>query len=72
MPKKGSTELPPENEWQQSQVAVGATSNSTKANKQELITFLIPAEIGKLHSFSKALVEMLGAGKLSVARYIVN
>jgi hypothetical protein len=70
--KQGSTELPPEIEWQQSQVAVGATSNSTKANEQEVITFLIPAEMGKLHSGSKALVEMPNAGKLSVARYTVN
>jgi hypothetical protein len=70
--KQGSTELPPEIEWQQSQVAVGATSNSTKANEQEVITFLIPAEMGKLHSGSKALVEIPSAGKLSVARYTIN
>lgn len=69
--KQGSTELPPENEWQQSQIAIGATSNS-KLNKQEVITFLIPAEIGKLHSGSKALVELSTAGQLSVARYAVN
>jgi len=69
--KQGSTELPPENEWQQSQIAIGATSNS-KANKQEVITFLIPAEIGKLHSGSKALVELSTVGQLSVARYAVN
>lgn len=69
--KQGSTELPPENEWQQSQIAIGAT-NSTKLNKQEVITFLIPAEIGKLHSGSKALVELSTAGQLSVARYAVN
>jgi hypothetical protein len=70
--KQGSTELPPENKWQQSQVAVGATSNSTKANKQEVITFLIPAEMGKLHSGSKALVELSTVGQLSVARYTMN
>jgi hypothetical protein len=69
--KRGSIELPPENEWQQSQIAIGATSN-TKLNKQEVITFLIPAEIGKLHSGSKALVELSTAGQLSVARYTVN
>ena len=69
--KQGSTELPPENEWQQSQIAIGATSSS-KPNKQEVITFLIPAEIGKLHSGSKALVELSTAGQLSVARYAVN
>lgn len=69
--KQGSSELPPENEWQQSQIAVGATSG-TKLNKQEVITFLIPAEIGKLHSGSKALVELSTAGQLNVARYAVN
>jgi hypothetical protein len=69
--KQGSTELPPENEWQQSQIAIGATSN-TKLNKQEVITFLIPVELGKLHSGSKALVELSTVGQLSVARYAVN
>lgn len=69
--KQGSAELPPENEWQQSQIAIGATS-STKLSKQEVITFLIPAEIGKLHSGSKALVELSTVGQLSVARYAVN
>lgn len=69
--KQGSTDLPPDNEWQQSQVAIGATG-SNKLTKQEVITFLIPAEIGKLHSGSKALVEQSTAGKLSVARYAVN
>jgi len=70
--KHGSTELPPENEWQQSQIAVGATINNTKASKQVVITFLIPTEMGKLHSGSKALVEMQSAGQLNVARYTVN
>lgn len=69
--KQGSTELPPENEWQQSQIAIGATNN-TKLNKQEVITFLIPVELGKLHSGSKALVELSRVGQLSVARYAVN
>lgn len=70
--KQGSTELPPENEWHQSQIAVGATINNTKASKQVVITFLIPTEMGKLHSGSKALVEMQSAGQLNVARYTVN
>lgn len=68
---QGSTELPPENEWQQSQIAIGATSSS-KLNKREVITFLIPVELGRLHSGSKALVELSTAGQLSVARYAVN
>jgi hypothetical protein len=71
--KQGSTEVPPENEWQQNQVAVGAATNKHIAsNKQEVITFLIPPEVGKLHSGSKALVELSGAGQLNVARYTVN
>ena len=70
--KLGSTELPPENEWQQSQIAVGAATNNSKTDKQDVITFLIPAEMGKLHSGSKALVELPVEGQLSVARYTVN
>lgn len=71
--KQGSTEVPPKNEWQQSQVAVGAATNKDIAsNKQVVITFLIPPEVGKLHSGSKALVELSGAGQLNVARYTVN
>ena len=70
--KQGLSEVPPENEWQGSQIAVGATSRDTKSSKQEVITFLIPAEIGKLHSGSKALVELSAVGQLSVARYTIN
>jgi hypothetical protein len=70
--KLGLTEVPPENEWQQSQIAIGATSSGTKSSKQEVITFLIPAEMGKLHSGSKALVELSTAGQLSIARYTIN
>lgn len=70
--KQGSTELPPENEWQQSQIAVGAATNSSKSSKQQVITFLIPVEMGKLHSGSKALVELSTVGQLSVARYTTN
>jgi hypothetical protein len=68
----GSAEIPPEDEWKQSQIAIGATTSNTKLNKQEVITFLIPAEMGKLHSGSKALVELSTEGQLSVARYAVN
>jgi hypothetical protein len=70
--KQGSTELPPENEWQQSQIAVGAATNISKSSKQQVITFLIPVEMGKLHSGSKALVELSTVGQLSVARYTTN
>ena len=70
--KQGSIESPPENEWQQSQVAVGAATSSNTVSKQDVITFLIPAEMGKLHSGSKAMVELSTVGQLSVARYNVN
>jgi len=69
--RQDSVKLPPENEWQQSRVAIGATSG-IKSNKQEVITFLIPAELGRLHSGSKALVELSTVGQLNIARYVMN
>ena len=53
-------------------IAVGATTSNGKSGKQEVITFLIPAEMGKLHSGSKAMVELATVGKLGMARYNVN
>ena len=73
---QGSTELPPKNEWPQWQVAVGATdatSSNGKAGKpSQEITFLVPPEIGKMHSGIKALVELSNVGELNVARYTSN
>ncbi len=73
---QGVTEIPPKNEWQQWQVAVGgadATSANGKAGKPaQEITFLVPPEIGKMHSGTKALVELSNVGELNVARYTTN
>jgi hypothetical protein len=64
---QGSTILPPKNEWQQWQIATGGT-----VHNQQTITFLIPPEIGKLHSGTIALVELSSAGELNIARYATN
>lgn len=72
----GSTAIPPKKEWPQWQIAVGAEAmpplgkNSTKAT--EAITFLVPPEMGKMHSGTKALVELSNVGELNVARYTAN
>ena len=73
---QGSASVPPKAEWQQWQIAVGAADNKT-SNKninaqQQAITFLIPPEMGKMHSGTKALVELSSVGELSVARYALN
>lgn len=64
---QGSISVPPKNEWQRWQVATGEA-----VNNQQTITFLIPPEIGKLHSGAIALVELSSTGELSVARYASN
>lgn len=64
---QGSISVPPKNEWQRWQVATGEAVSS-----QQTITFLIPPEIGKLHSGAIALVELSSTGELSVARYATN
>lgn len=73
---QGSTSIPPKAEWQQWQIAVGATDNTTSNKKisgrQQAITFLIPPEMGKIHSGTKAVVELSGTGELNVARYALN
>lgn len=74
---QGATGLPPQAEWKQWQIAIGAADNNQASNqktsdKPQPITFLIPPEIGKMHSGEKALVELSGAGELNVARYAVN
>ena len=74
---QGATGLPPQAEWKQWQIAIGAADNNQASNqktsdKPQPITFLIPPEIGKMHSGEKALVELSGTGELNVARYAVN
>lgn len=68
---QGATSVPPKSDWQQWQVAIGAT-DSIKNQSEQVITFLIPPAMGKMHSGAKALVELSGAGELNVARYALN
>jgi len=46
--------------------------NEKKESSQQAITFLIPPEIGKIHSGAKTLVELSTVGGLSIARYTLN
>lgn len=74
---QGATSVPPKAEWQHWQIAVGSTENTqsnnkSSQNKSEEITFLIPPEIGKLHSGTKAFVELSSGGELNIARYTSN
>ncbi|HSH54962.1 MAG TPA: hypothetical protein VK967_08050 [Methylotenera sp.] len=64
---QGSISVPPKNEWKKWQIATGET-----VSNQQTITFLIPPEIGKLHSGAIALVELSSTGELNVARYATN
>lgn len=64
---QGATEIPAKNEWDQWQIATGATKNS-----EQPITFLIPPEMGKMRSGEKAMVELLPASELNMARYSLN
>jgi hypothetical protein len=64
---QGSASVPPKDEWQQWQIATGETMSN-----QQTITFLIPPEIGKLHSGAVALVELSSTGELNIARYATN
>ena len=65
---QGATSIPPKSEWQQWQLAVG----EAKERKQAMITFLIPPEIGKMHSGNTAFVEISSVGEMNVARYPAN
>lgn len=68
---QGATSIPPKNEWKQWQLAVGAEMDQSSRDIQE-ITFLVPPEIGKIHSGTKAVVELSTAGELNIARYAAN
>ncbi len=69
---QGSTNIPPKEEWSQWQIAVGAAENNPPNNNQHPITFLVPPDIGKMRSGTKAMVEVSSAGELSIARYALN
>lgn len=60
----GMPDIPAQALWRQWRVAIGASL----PNKQS-ITFLIAPDIGRVHSGSKAWVELATAGELNVARY---
>lgn len=79
---QGAISIPPKDEWQQWQLAIGGAENIQAGSKQgsgnppshqqQVITFLIPPDFGKMHSGAKALVELSNAGELSIARYTLN
>jgi hypothetical protein len=69
---QGSTNIPPKEEWSQWQIAVGATENNPPNGNQHPITFLVPPDIGKMRSGTKAMVEVSSTGELSIARYALN
>lgn len=62
------TNMHPAKEWQDWRVATGAV----KGEKNNVITFLIPPDFGKIHSGELALVELAGLGSLNIARYPTN
>lgn len=69
---QGSLIIPPKDEWPYWQIAVGAQEPQLNGNRSQVVTFLIPPEIGKIPSGAKALVELPPAGELSIARYPLN
>ena len=60
----GALNLPKIREWQNWQVASGATQHDKKP-----IVFLIPPEFGKLPAGTITMVELAAPGELNVARY---
>lgn len=69
---QGSQLIPPKKEWSTWHVAIGASDDLKTSNHNEPIIFLIPPDIGKMRSGSKALVELPNNGELSIARYALN
>lgn len=69
---QGSQLIPPKEEWSTWHVAIGASNDIKTNNNPEPIIFLIPPDIGKMRSGSRALVELPNNGELSIARYAVN
>ncbi len=64
----GALNLPARPEWSNWRVATGKIKSGA-SNKPELITFLIPPELGKLSSGASAMVELSSLGDLNIARY---
>ncbi|PKO45991.1 MAG: hypothetical protein CVU29_07355 [Betaproteobacteria bacterium HGW-Betaproteobacteria-22] len=65
---KGSELIPPKSEWSNWFIAVGGSDDPGNST----ITFLIPPNIGKVASGSKAIVELSNNGELNIARYALN
>lgn len=63
-----SSGVPPKEQWQQWRIAVG----EAKTKKKQVITFLIPPEMGKMRSGSQAFVELSNIGEMNIARYTAN
>jgi hypothetical protein len=59
--------LPSKDKWHHWRVATGAVENAKKP-----ITFLIPPELGSIHSGGSAVVEITAADHLYIARYAAN
>ncbi|WP_047549887.1 hypothetical protein [Methylotenera sp. G11] len=69
---QGSQLIPPKEEWPTWHVAIGGADEMKTGNRQESIIFLIPPDLGKMHSGNRALVELPHSGELSIARYALN
>jgi len=69
---QGSPLIPPREEWPTWHVAIGAADEIKTDNRHASITFLIPPDLGKMHSGARALVELPHNGELSIARYTLN
>jgi len=60
---QGSALIPPEDEWRKLRIATGAT----ESNQTQEITFLIPPEMGKIHSGAKTMVKISSGNELNIA-----
>jgi len=69
---QGSHLIPPKEQWPSWHLAIGASDEMKAGNQRESIIFLIPPDIGKMRSGTKALVELPSNGELSIARYTLN
>jgi hypothetical protein len=65
---KGAQNLPEITEWKDWKVGTGAVKSDPQMANQ-IITFLIPPEIGKLPSGSLTMVELSSSGDVNIARY---
>lgn len=65
---KGALNLPDMDTWKDWKVATGAIKSQVPA-PQQVITFLIPPELGKLPSGHLTMVELSNSGDVNIARY---